>query len=80
MNRKNGKRGNKLMTNTELLRELIFNKGLKYGYLANKLNISHQSLIRKIENETQIKAGEIKALCKLLNITDLKVKDRIFFT
>ena len=67
------------MTNTKLLREFIFNKGLKYGFIANKLNISHQSLIRKIENETQFKAGEIKELCNLLDITDLKVKDRIFF-
>lgn len=67
------------MTNTKLLREVIFNKGLKYGFIAEKLGIRHQSLIRKIENETEFKAGEIKKLCELLEINDFQEKERIFF-
>lgn len=67
------------MTNTKLLREIIFNKGLKYGFIADKLNISLQSLSRKIENETEFKAGEIKKLCELLEINDYHEKESIFF-
>lgn len=68
------------MTDTKMLRELIESKGIKYGFIAEKLGISHQSLIRKMKNNTQFKACEIKDLCDLLNINDLKTKDLIFFT
>ena len=67
------------MTNTKLLRNIISSKGLKYGYIAEQLNISHQSLIRKIENKTEFKAGEIKKLCELLEINDYEEKESIFF-
>lgn len=67
------------MTNTELLRKIILSKGLKYSYIAERLNISHQSLIRKIENETEFKAREIKKLCELLEINDYEEKESIFF-
>lgn len=68
------------VTDTKMLRELIESKGIKYGFIAEKLGISHQSLIRKMENNTQFKACEIKDLCDLLNISDLKTKELIFFT
>ena len=33
----------------------------------------------RLNNENQFKAGEIKELCRLLKITSLKKKDKIFF-
>lgn len=68
------------VTDTKMLRELIDSKGIKYGFIAEKLGISHQSLIRKMENSTQFKACEIKDLCDLLDITSLETKELIFFT
>ena len=68
------------VTDTKMLRELIDSKGIKYGFIAEKLGISHQSLIRKMENSTQFKACEINDLCDLLDITSLETKELIFFT
>lgn len=67
------------MTNTELLREAIQNSGLKIQFIADKLELSRFALNNKIENRTQFKSGEIKALCELLGIESLSDKERIFF-
>lgn len=67
------------MTNSELLRDKITSKGLKYAYIAKEIGLSHQSLIRKIDNKTDFKAGEIKALCDILQIETLEEKESIFF-
>ena len=67
------------MTNTKLLLEWIDRSGYKRSYIAAQLGISTFGLQRKIENASEFKPSEINALCKLLKITALREKERIFF-
>lgn len=67
------------MTNTKLLREEIEKSGLRIVWIAGKLGITRYALYKKIRNEHQFKPSEIKALCKILNITSLELKEEIFF-
>lgn len=66
------------MTDTEKLRELILKSGMKYSYIAEQIGISRYSLQKKIENNNEFKAGEIKKICKLLKINSLEEKEKIF--
>ena len=66
------------MTNTSLLRRKIDESGYKLTYIAKQLGITYPGLLKKINNETEFKAGEIQTLCKLLNLTDDEMKE-IFF-
>ena len=67
------------MTNSNLLKDKIKERGVKLGFLAKELNTSYHWLKQKIENRKDFKAWEIDKLCEILGITDLKEKDRIFF-
>ncbi len=68
------------MTDTKRLLKIIDNSGLKRVYIAEKLGIDRFSLYKKIRNETEFKASEIKNLCKILDITDDKTISEIFFS
>lgn len=68
------------MTDTRRLEEKIAMSGLKLSYIANELGITYYSLSQKIHNKTEFKASEIKAMCNLLRINNLKEKEAIFFT
>ena len=68
------------MTNTEELRGLIESKGFKYGFIAEYLGITYQSLLNKMENVREFKANEVHRLCKLLDIDTFEEQERIFFT
>ena len=67
------------MTNTALLRQKINERGLKQGFIAEKLGITSYGFAKKLNNETEFKASEIQVLCDLLNITSLREKEAIFF-
>lgn len=67
------------MTDTIALKELIKSSGLKYQFIASELNITYQGLKNKIENVNEFKTGEVDILCKLLSITSLREKEKIFF-
>lgn len=67
------------MTDTLYLEDLIKLKGLKKGYLAERLSISRQALYLKINNESEFTATEINVLCEELGITKLTEKEKIFF-
>lgn len=67
------------MTNTELLEKAIDDSGLKREYIAEKCGITRQSLASKINNKSLFTAKEIGVLCEVLRITDLKIKEAIFF-
>lgn len=67
------------MTNTALLEEKIEASGLKKSFIARAIGLSAYGLAKKINNETEFKTSEVNGLCKILNITDLAEKDRIFF-
>lgn len=64
------------MTNTRLLNANITISGLTREKIAEKLDISLNSLGKKINNKVEFKASEIYKLSKLLNIEN---KDSIFF-
>lgn len=67
------------MTDTNALRELIENRGLKMKYVAEYLGLSAYGFQLKVENRQEFKTSEVKALCELLGILSLKEKERIFF-
>lgn len=57
------------MTDTIRLNEEIRQSGLKKSWIASELGLSSYGLLRKMKNQNQFKAGEIKRLCQLLRIT-----------
>ena len=67
------------MTNTERLRKIISNSGLKYSYIAEKIGLTYQGFKNKIENKNLFNVEEVDKLCKLLNITDVYQKEELFF-
>ena len=67
------------MTNTERLRKIISNSGLKYSYIAEKIGLTYQGFKNKIDNKNLFNVEEVDKLCKLLNITDVYQKEEIFF-
>lgn len=64
--------------NTEKLKTLIDNSGLKISYIAQSLGISPQGLYKKLNAETEFKASEINSLYHLLGMTTAQ-RDDIFF-
>lgn len=66
------------MTNTNLLRSKIDESGYKLTYLAEKCNLTYFGFMKKVNNETEFKASEIKTLKKLLNLTNEEA-NKIFF-
>lgn len=67
------------MTDTKGLEQLIKDSGLKKSYIAKTIGLSRQALANKIQNKSPFTSTEISRLCKLLDITSLKDKERIFF-
>ena len=67
------------MTDSELLRKIIEDRGLKLSKVASTLRISYPALNRKINNKSSFMAQEILKLCDLLQIKSLKLKEDIFF-
>uniref|UniRef100_UPI001F491BBC hypothetical protein n=1 Tax=Enterocloster aldenensis TaxID=358742 RepID=UPI001F491BBC len=67
------------MTDTELLKELIYKKGLKMKFVAEYLGLSAYGFQLKTENKQEFKISEVSALCDLLDIKSLSEKERIFF-
>ncbi len=67
------------MTNTDLLLQLIAKKGLKLKYVAEYLGLSAYGLSLKINNKREFKVSEVNALCELLEIESLELKEKVFF-
>ena len=67
------------MTNTVMLKELVNKNGLKLKYVADYLGLSAYGFSKKVNNEQEFKVSEVEALCELLKIKDLKLKEEIFF-
>lgn len=67
------------MTNTNLLKQVIEESGLKIGFIASFVGISRQLLWKKINNLTPFNQYEIDKVCDVLKITSLKQKEAIFF-
>lgn len=56
------------MTNTNRLKDIINDRGIKCTYIASRLGISRQSLSQKINGRTRFNNDEIKAMCDILKI------------
>ena len=54
------------MTDTIRLREKIRLSGYKLSFVADKVGITRQALCNKINNRSDFRADEIRALYKLL--------------
>lgn len=67
------------MTNSKELLRIISEKGLKLKFVAEFLGLSPYGLSLKINNRNEFKTSEVSALCELLEISDLKEKELIFF-
>lgn len=67
------------MTNSDLLKQVIEESGLKIGYIASFVGISRQLLWKKVNNLTPFNQYEIDKMCEVLKITSLRQKEAIFF-
>lgn len=67
------------MTDTNILRECIAGSGLKSTYIADRMNISYQSLLNKLSNKREFKQSEIVDICNILNINN-DLREQIFFS
>lgn len=67
------------MTDTVEFEISLKRAGITKKALAEKLNISLQSLYHKINNTTEFKASEIIKICDFLKLS-CRERDKIFFT
>ncbi len=67
------------MVDTILLEEQIDKSGKKKSYLAEKCGCSIQALRLKIKGEYDFTNTQTDILCCELGITDLAIKEKIFF-
>ena len=58
------------MTDTMLLREKIDQSGYRLRFIANKMGLTYQCFLNKINNKSEFKASEIQALHDLLDLTE----------
>jgi hypothetical protein len=57
------------MTDTALLRSRIKDAGFKLSWIADQLGITTYSLQKKLDNDSQFRAKEIKLLSDLLQLS-----------
>lgn len=68
------------MTNTPMLKGAIVEAGYTQAKLAEKLNMSVNTLSSKISGKTKFTVDEATMICEILNIVDDKRKVHIFFS
>lgn len=73
------KEGGISMTNTELLEDKIRKSGKKKSFLAQKCGLSRAGFRNCLVNKSEWRQSHIDILCAELGITDLRIKDAIFF-
>lgn len=66
------------MTNTLMLKGAIVEAGYTQAKLAEKLNMSVNTLSSKISGKTKFTVDEAKMICEILNIVDDKRKVHMF--
>ena len=67
------------MTDPYLLNYKIKESGYRFGFIADKMNISRTALYNKINGKTEFYASEIQSLLEILNL-ELEEKEKIFLT
>lgn len=66
------------MTNTELLRHKIDSSGYKIRFIAEKIGLTYQGFLKKINGESEFKASEIQGLSTFLSLSNTE-REQIFF-
>lgn len=66
------------MTNGEKLKDIIKERGLRYDFICAKLHCTYATFRRKVNNENEFLASEIKALGDLLGLGESQIME-IFF-
>lgn len=61
-----------------MLKNYIKESGYRIYFIAEKLGITYQALINKINNKSEFKQTEISVLTNLLDI-DSETREKIFF-
>lgn len=61
-----------------LLKQVINDSGYKKTFIAERIGISYQAFLNKIEGRTEFVATEIVKFCDLLQLNN-QVRDKIFF-
>ena len=67
------------MIDTCRLKKTIDSSGFRIDHIAKELDLSRQGLYNKINNRYEFKISEVEKLCKLLGISSLKEKEKIFY-
>ena len=68
------------MVDSELIESVIADSGLKKQSIADYMGLTPYGLQRKINGLSEFKASEIVKFCECLKITNLKIREAIFFT
>lgn len=68
------------MTDTIELERVIAESGLKKSYIAKVIGLSRQGLRNKILNVQPFTTREVQILCDLLQIRDMALREKIFFS
>lgn len=66
------------MTDTALLKRKIEESGYKLKFIAQRLELTYQGFLKKINNASEFKASEISTLSELLHLSD-EERDSVFF-
>lgn len=67
------------MTDVKQLEKIIQQKGLKKGFVAEKIGVSRSTFYAQLKGETEFKASHIRSLCDVLDIKDDETIRAIFF-
>lgn len=66
--------------NLNKLKAKIVEKGIRRADLATEMGCSVQALNKKLAGTTQLRVCDMLAFCELLDITDTKEREDIFFS
>lgn len=66
------------MTNSSELISVIEESGITVTAIARKLGITREGFYKKLNNKTEFKASEVKAMQNILHLSNKK-RDEIFF-
>jgi transcriptional regulator with XRE-family HTH domain len=67
------------MVDTQALKDLIKEKGIKQSYIVEKLGLSRAGYYKKMTGASYFNSDEMYALCDILQIKSPKQKADIFF-
>lgn len=66
------------MTNSELLKKRMEDSGYKLRFIAQRIGLTYQGMMNKVNNKHDFTVREIQGLCDLLNISKPE-REEIFF-